>query len=80
MFAYTSSFNQPLDAWDLKSCMFFEYTFMGATSFDQELCWDLNAGADTWYLFRNSGGACIDYSCCPNCADLNYPPIDCSKM
>jgi hypothetical protein len=55
MFIEASSFNQPLNDWDVSSVLFFENMFSHASSFDQPLNdWNVSAAADMHNMFKGA--------------------------
>lgn len=62
MFGYTFNFDQSLNSWDVSATRDMGYMFY-RSAFSQQLCWDVPSTCSTHYMFRLSGGACIDESC-----------------
>jgi surface protein len=81
MFAGATSFNQNLSKWDVSNGNTFEFMFIGASSFDQRLCWHLNtseeiATNDMFGSGLEASDGCIDTTC--GTAPVTVPPITCS--
>ena len=65
MFDGTSTFNQPLDSWDVPLVSDMEFMFYGATAFNQDLC--------KWGLYYAASGVnyadMFDANACPDKRD-----------
>jgi hypothetical protein len=81
MFASAVSFNQDLSGWKVGRAQLMTGMFSSASAFDQQLCWGISANCNTRNMLTYSNGACVDYSCCPECGtdthlnpSTNFPP------
>src|SRR5690606_37245852 len=63
MFDGASSFNQPLDSWDVRKLEGFSYMFRDASSFNQSLAaWQLESFVGAIASFYGSGMSCENFS------------------
>lgn len=63
MFFNARSFNGAVSAWNVSRVTDMSYMFAEARQFAQHICWDIPSATNTYYIFLDTVGACIDKTC-----------------
>ena len=66
-----SKFNQPIGNWNTTAVINMQYMVLGASAFNQKLCWDRN-GKNVFDIFWRAGGSS------GNCWGTGTWPGDCT--
>ena len=63
MFFNARSFNGDVSPWNVSLVTAMDYMFAEARQFGQHICWDIPPATNTYYIFLDTVGACIEKTC-----------------
>ena len=63
MFYGARSFNGDVSPWNVSLVTAMDYMFAEARQFGQHICWDIPPATNTYYIFLDTVGACIEKTC-----------------